>query len=104
MAADVLDEHQNFCTFGERAAVHRAGLLVDRFVAPHAVDQTVERLFSEDRIGWQLDGVNFSHQCAEYRALAAARGDGAFFHAAVEVGNAVARGDSDRVDIPVDLH
>ena len=47
VAADVLDEHQDLgagvAVGRERAAVDRAGLLVDRLVQAHAVEQRVQR-------------------------------------------------------------
>ena len=54
--------------------MHGAGLLVDRLVHAHAVEQRVERAAREHRVGRQPHRVDLFHQVAEHRALAAAAG------------------------------
>ena len=51
-----------------------------------------------------MDGINFFHQVAKYRALSAAGGDGALLHFGVEVFQPLARGDGDGVGVPIDLY
>ena len=77
MPADVLDEHQDLAcpVGGERAAVHRAGLLVDRLVLAHLLHQVEQLRVRQAHVVAQLDLVDFVHQVAEHRTLAASGGD-----------------------------
>ncbi len=104
VAADVLDEIENFRAGSERAAVHRARALVDCLVAPHGIEQGVERFLAKPDVIAELDGVDFLHQVAEDRALPAAGGDGALLELVLQSLYALASGDGDRVGFPVHLH
>ena len=104
VAADILDKHQDVAALGQGAAMHGAGLFVDRFVMPDAIEQAVQRRFAECCLKRQMDIVDFIHQVAEYRALAAAGGHCALVHAAFGNGLAEMRRDGNGIDLPVDLH
>ena len=84
--------------------MHRTGGLVHRLVAAHRVEHRVQRVLREPYVLAQFDGVDFLHQVAEHRALAAAGGDGAFGHFSVEVVDAAPGGDRGGVGVPVHLH
>ena len=81
MPAHVLDELQDARALrilrAQRATMDRAGHLVDRFVTPHQVHDTVQRGFAEAHVRIQADGIDVGHQVAEHSSLAAAGGDGA---------------------------
>ena len=81
-----------------------ACFLVDGLVAAHRVEQDVECIFGENDVIAELDRVDFFHQIAENRALAAARGDRAFFHLFFEPPKGRARRDRNRRRFPVHLH
>ena len=59
MAADILDEHQDLaarvCVAGQCAAMHGAGLLVDRFVVAHRLEQAIQGRLRDRRRGGQAD-------------------------------------------------
>jgi len=66
LPADVLDEHQDLAAGrGERAAVHRAGLLVDGFVLAHLLEQHEKIRVGEGHVVSQLDAFYLLHQVAE---------------------------------------
>jgi hypothetical protein len=54
VAAHVLDEGEDLGAVRERAAVHRARLLVDRLVHAHCVEQTEERLLVDAHVVVEL--------------------------------------------------
>ena len=77
VAAHVLDELQDPCAAvlvlsAERAAVHGAGQLVDRLVAPDQVHDGEQRRLAEAHVRVEPDRVDVGHQVAEDGALAAA--------------------------------
>jgi len=103
VAADVLDEHQDFpAGGGERAAVHRAGLLVDRLVLAHLLDQDEKVLVLQRNILPEDDLLDLFHQVAEHRPLAAAGGDRALADLVVDI-RLPAENDGGRIGFPVDL-
>ena len=88
----------------ERAAMHRAGLLVNRFVFAHQLGQRVERRLREARFERQFHVINVGHQIAKHGAAAAAGGLGSMRHFFVEIDEAVPGVNGGRVDLPIHLH
>jgi hypothetical protein len=84
--------------------VHRSGAFVDRLVPPHGIEQGVQRFLRQGDVVAQPDLVDFFHEIAEHRTLAATRSDGALAHFLVEIVKAAAGGHRHRTGFPVDLH
>ena len=109
MPPDILDEQQDLGArragdARERAAVHRARLLVDGFVPAHLLDEVEQLRIREAHVPAQLDAFDLLHQVAEHRALAAAARHGALLHARAQPFDALAGRHGDRVRLPIDLH
>ena len=89
---------------GEGAAMHRTGLLVDRFVAAHIIEKSIERFLFERNVRGQMQRIDLGHQIAEHGAFAAAGGLGALGHFFVEIFQPVACRYRHRIHFPINLH
>ena len=105
VAPDVFDEVEEFRRETKQGtAVHRTGLLVNRFVFAHEFGECIERALFELHVSRQGNVVDIRHQIAEHRAAAAARGLRTVLHFFVEINEPGARVDGRGVDLPIHLH
>ena len=105
VAAHVFDKRQNFAArIPQRATMHRAGLLVNRFMRSYIIEQRVERGLCNANVAWQLNVFQVRHQIAEHGAFTAASGLGTLGHFFIQILETVAGCHRAGIDFPVDLH